>query len=113
MWLKEPTGMLGDATYCYNVEGIPEGLTLSDAIKWIVDIAARDESGRINVKEDGGGMFDYFEVARYGSFGVESSDNDRLLTLSDREVEEIEANGGWGSMIYIIKLKEYPHELKE
>ena len=104
MWLTATTGMLGDASYCFKVEGIPEGLTLSEAIKWIGDLD-RNESGRISVYKDGGGMFDYFEVARYGSFGVESSDNDRLASLSDREVESIEANGGWGQMNFVIKLK--------
>ena len=96
--------MLGDATCWYKVEGITEGLTLSEAIKWIGDLD-RDEFGRISAYKDGGDMFDYFEVARYGSFGVESSDNDRLASLSDREVEKIRANGGWGQMNFYIKLK--------
>jgi hypothetical protein len=104
MWLTATTGMLGDASYWYKVEGIPEGLTLSEAIKWIGDLN-RDESGRISVKEDGDGTYGGHEVARYGSFGVESSDNDRLARLSDREVEKITANGGWGKMDFIIKLK--------
>jgi hypothetical protein len=104
MWLTATTGMLGDASYWYKVEGIPEGLTLSEAIKWIGDLD-RDESGRIRVKEDGDGTYRGNEVARYGSFGVESSDNDRLASLSDREVEKIEANGGWGQLNFEIKLK--------
>lgn len=104
MWLTATTGMLGDATCWYKVEDIPEGLTLSDAIKWIGD-EARDESGHISVKEDGDGTYGGHEVARYGSFGVESSDNDRLARLSDREVEKITANGGWGQLHFDIKLK--------
>lgn len=104
MWLTATTGMLGDASYCFKVEGIPEGLTLSEAIKWIGDLN-RDESGRISVKEDGDGTYGGHEVARYGSFGVESSDNDRLARLSDREVEKITANGGWGQLNFEIKLK--------
>ena len=104
MWLTATTGMLGDATCWYKVENIPEGLTLSDAIKWIGGLN-RDESGRISVKEDGDGTYGGHEVVRYGSFGVEISDNDRLARLSDREVESIRANGGWGQMNFIIKLK--------
>ena len=104
MWITAKTGILGDATCWYKVEGIPEGLTLSEAIKWIGDLD-RDESGRIFVKEDGDGTYGGDEVARYGSFGVESSDNDRLASLSDREVEKIAANGGWGQMNFYIKLK--------
>lgn len=104
MWLTETTGMLGDATCWYKVEGIPEGLTLSEAIKWIGDLPL-NSYGHINVKEDGDGTYFGNEVARYGSFGVESSDNGRLASLSDREVEKIEANGGWGQLNFEIKLK--------
>lgn len=96
--------MLGDCTCWYKVEGIPEGLTLSEAIKWIGDLTL-DAHGHISVKEDGDGIYGVHEVARYGSFGVESSDNDRLARLSDREVEKITANGGWGQLHFDIKLK--------
>lgn len=104
MWLTATTEMLGDATCWYKVDGIPEGLTLSEAIKWIGDLTL-DAHGHISVKEDGDGTYSGNEVARYGSFGVESSDNDRLDRLSDREVEKILANGGWGQLHFEIKLK--------
>lgn len=91
--------MLGDATYWLKADGIPEGFTIKDTIKWVVSLC-RNEFGKIYV-----GRIGRKEIASYHHCEITSEDEDVITQLQGREVETIEANGGWGQMDYYITLK--------
>ena len=99
MRLVKQTEMLGDATYWLQAEGIPEGFTIENAIKWVVSLC-RNEFGRIYV-----GRISRNEIASYHHCEIISEDTDVIAQLQGREVERIEANGGSGQMNYYITLK--------
>lgn len=91
--------MLGDATYWLQAEEIPDGFTVEDAIKWVVSLC-RNEYGSIYVEKAS-----RYEIASYKHCKITSEDSDVIAQLQGREVETIEANGGWGYMNYYITLK--------
>lgn len=93
------TEMLGDATYWLKAEGIPDGFMVEDAIKWVVSLYS-NEFGRIYVEEAR-----RIKIANYQHCEITSEDSDMIAQLQGREVEKIEANGGWGQMNYYITLK--------
>lgn len=99
MRLVKKTEMLGDATCWLQVEGIPDGFMVEDAIKWVVSLC-RNEFGSIYVEKAR-----RIEIASYHHCEVTSEDADVIALLQGREVEKIEANGGWGQMNYYITLK--------
>lgn len=99
MRLVKQTEMLGDATYWLQAEGIPEGFTVEDAIKWVVSLCG-NEFGSIYVRR-----ISRDEIASYHNCEITSEDIDMIARLQGREIETIEANGGWGQMNYYITLK--------
>lgn len=101
MRLVQKTEMLSDATYWLKAEGIPNGFTVEDAIKWVVSLNER-EFGSIYLRLEG---WQREGLATY-RYGKATSENvDVIAQLQGREVDAIEANGGWGQMNYYIKLK--------
>lgn len=100
MRLVQTTGMLGDVTYWLQATlDIPNGLMLEDAISWIVSLNMNG-FGRIYLGKSG-----RKEIATYHHCEITSEDSTVISQHQGKDVEKIEANGGWGQMNYYITLK--------
>lgn len=99
MRLVQTTDMLGDETYWLQATDIPNGLMLEDAIRWIVSLN-RNEFGSIYLGTSG-----RKEIATYHHCEITNEDSVVISQHQGKDVEKIEANGGWGQMNYYITLK--------
>lgn len=99
-WIDEHV-CSGDATSWFHVDEIPEGLTLEQAVEWIVNNC----------------FTGYGYIKRGSVYGPDTklaeTEQNKITTqfealeeYKDEIVERIRAVGGWGNMTYYITTKE-------